>query len=162
MPAPSDVDGFFRPLDYPMYVVTAAGGGERDGCLVGFTTQCGIDPPRFLACLSTANRTYRIARSARLLAVHLLGAGQHELAALFGQQTGDETDKLAQCDWQPGPDGVPLLADCPHRFVGEILDRVDLGDHHGFLLRPTEVAAALTGPPLMFSAVQDLEPGHPA
>jgi flavin reductase (DIM6/NTAB) family NADH-FMN oxidoreductase RutF len=27
-------------LDYPMHVVTAAEGDERDGCLVGFLTQC--------------------------------------------------------------------------------------------------------------------------
>jgi flavin reductase (DIM6/NTAB) family NADH-FMN oxidoreductase RutF len=145
-----------------MYVVTVAGGGERDGCLVGFTTQCGIDPVRFLVCLSTANRTYRIARSARLLAVHLLGAGQHELAALFGEQTADETDKLGRCAWQPGPDGVPLLDACPHRLVGEILDRLDLGDHHGFLLRPVEARAGLAEPPLMFAAVRDLQAGHPA
>lgn len=162
MPSLSDVDAFVKPLDYPMYVVTAAGGGERDGCLVGFATQCGIDPPRFLICLSTVNRTYRIAAAARTLAVHVLGAGQHDLAALFGGQTGDEVDKLASCDWAPGPDGVPLLADCPHRMIGAVLDRFDLGDHHGFLLEPVETSAALAGRPLMFADVRDLEAGHPA
>ncbi|HSO96046.1 MAG TPA: oxidoreductase, partial [Acidimicrobiia bacterium] len=38
-------------LGYPMYVVTAASGGDVDGCLVGFATQCSISPPRFVACL---------------------------------------------------------------------------------------------------------------
>ena len=28
-----------------------------------------------------------------------------------------EPDKLARCDWTPGPEGVPLLDACPDRFV---------------------------------------------
>ncbi len=32
-------------MDYPMFVVTAAAAGEQSGCLVGFATQCSIDPP---------------------------------------------------------------------------------------------------------------------
>ena len=59
-------------LDYPMYVVTAAVGGERAGCLVGFGTQTSIHPPRFLGCISRKNRTLRVASEATLLGVHFL------------------------------------------------------------------------------------------
>jgi len=60
-------------LDYPMFVATTIGaGGERAGCLVGFATQASIDPQRFLVCISDKNRTYRIAREADVLAVHLV------------------------------------------------------------------------------------------
>jgi flavin reductase (DIM6/NTAB) family NADH-FMN oxidoreductase RutF len=42
-----------------MYIVTAVGkDGERAGCLIGFGTQCSVKPPRFLACVSTENRTF--------------------------------------------------------------------------------------------------------
>src|SRR4051812_38755411 len=99
-------------LDYPMFIVTVAHGGERAGCLVGFATQGSIDPPRFLACLSKANRTYRVARGADALAVHFVPAGADGLAELFGGQTGDEVDKFSRCRWHPGPGGVPLLDDC--------------------------------------------------
>jgi flavin reductase (DIM6/NTAB) family NADH-FMN oxidoreductase RutF len=162
MAAPVELDAFLQPLNYPMYVVTTAAGGERDGCLVGFTTQCGIEPVRFLICLSRANRTFRIAQRATALAVHLLDAGQRELAALFGEQTADEVDKLGRCAWTPGPDGVPLLVDCPHRMVGRVLDRVDLGDHQGFLLDPLEAGSTPDITPLMFNAVRDMSAGHPA
>src|SRR4051794_7928471 len=59
-------------LDYPMFIVTAAARGERAGCLVGFATQCSINPPRFLLCLSDKNRTYRVAQHAQILVVHLV------------------------------------------------------------------------------------------
>ena len=119
VPAARDTfDALMGELDYPMFIVTVAHGGERSGCLVGFATQCSIDPPRFLVCLSKANHTYRVARHAELLAVHFVPADAEPLAELFGGETGDRVDKFARCEWHPGPGGVPLLADCPNRFVG--------------------------------------------
>lgn len=146
-----------------MFVVTAADAhtGERAGCLVGFATQCSISPFRFLVCLSRANDTHRVASGSRMLAVHALDAGQHDLAALFGEETGDEVDKFSRCRWTPGPEGTPLLDECPRRLVGRVLETFDLGDHTGYLLAPVQ-QAGLTAPPLMFSAVHDLEAGHPA
>lgn len=163
MAAWTPVGEFIAGLDYPMFVVTAAdpATGARAGCLVGFATQCGIDPFRLLVCVSRSNHTHRIAANARTVAVHALSADQHGLAALFGGQTGDEVDKFAECDWTAGPDGVPLLTACPRRLIGAVLDRFDLGDHTGLLLAPiTEAGEA--APPLMFSMVRDIEAGHPA
>jgi flavin reductase (DIM6/NTAB) family NADH-FMN oxidoreductase RutF len=151
-----------RLLDYPMFVVTAAGGAERSGCLVGFAGQVSIDPGRFLVCLSDKNHTYRVACSAGRLAVHLLGRDQLPLARLFGEQTGDEVDKFAQCSWQPGPDGVPVLDDVVAWFSGTILQRVPFGDHVGFLLSPDAGACRGSGALLTLSDVDELDPGHDA
>ncbi len=150
-------------LDYPMYVVTTAAGGERSGCLVGFTTQTAIDPARFLVCLSVNNRTHRVAAGARTLAVHLLRADQHETAALFGTLTGDDVDKFARCAWTEGPDGVPVLADCAGWFAGPVVARHDLGDHTGLLVAPEAGWAPEERAPLLtFRHVRDLDAGHEA
>ena len=77
---PKVVHELVSELDYPMFIVTVAASGELAGCLVGFTTQCSIDPPRFLVCLSVKNRTYRVAKRADALVVHLLPQGADELA----------------------------------------------------------------------------------
>jgi flavin reductase (DIM6/NTAB) family NADH-FMN oxidoreductase RutF len=157
------VTEFVAGFDYPMFVVTAADAqtGEPAGCLVGFATQCSISPFRFLVCLSRANHTHRVAGRSGMLAVHALTAGQHELAALFGEQTGDEVDKFSRCGWTSGPQRTPLLEECPRRLVGRVLDRFDLGDHTGYLLEPVEETGQQVLP-LMFSAVHDLQAGHPA
>jgi flavin reductase (DIM6/NTAB) family NADH-FMN oxidoreductase RutF len=151
-----------REIDYAMYVVTAAADGERAGCLVGFTTQSSIHPARFLVCLSRLNHTYRVACRADVLAVHVVGADQTELAELFGGETGDEVDKLARCAWRPGPDGVPLIEAFPDWFAGRVLDRLDLGDHVGFLLEPIAGQAGRGPRPLTFHRARRIEPGHPA
>jgi flavin reductase (DIM6/NTAB) family NADH-FMN oxidoreductase RutF len=165
----ADLDAFLAGVDYPVFVVTVEHEGQSDGCLVGFATQASIDPPRMLVCLSTANRTYELAREAETLAVHLLGAGQRGLAELFGGTTGDEIDKFSRCRWEPGPRGLPLLADSQGWMVGTILARVPLGDHVGFLLAPTEIRVQRGSAPgtsgervLTYQQVNDVAPGHPA
>ncbi len=123
-------------LDTPMFIVTVAHDGERAGCLVGFAAQVSIHPGRFLACVSVKNHTYRVALHAESLAVHVVPDAQRELAELFGGTTGDEIDKFERCAWHPAPDGTPLLDAYPDRFAGRVIDRIELGDHTGFLLEP--------------------------
>ena len=95
-----------------MVIVTTAVAGERAGCLVGFSAQCSIDPPRLMVWLSEKNRTTRVAQGAGSLLVHFLARDDHDLAALFGGRTGDEVDKFSRCRWRPGPAGLPLLDHC--------------------------------------------------
>ena len=145
-----------------MFVVTVFDGHERDGCLVGFATQCSIDPPRFLVCLSVKNRTTRIARNARTLVVHALRKDQRDLAELFGGETGDDVDKFASVEWQEGPDGIPVLDGCDW-FAGRIVTRHDdVGDHEAFVVDIIEALDdAATDEQLGFQDVKDVDAGHP-
>ena len=149
-------------LDYPMFIATVAAGGERSGCLIGFATQCSIDPPRFLAGISDKNRTFRVASGADSMAIHLVPEDAGELAQLFGGETGDEVDKFARCEWREGPGGVPLLDGCPNRFVGRILERIDFGDHVGMVLEPFFAEANEESAQLGFHRAKRIEPGHEA
>jgi flavin reductase (DIM6/NTAB) family NADH-FMN oxidoreductase RutF len=149
-------------LDYPMFIVTARADDELAGCLVGFATQCSIDPLRFVACLSDKNHTFRVAQRADVLAVHVVPEGADALAELFGSQTGDEVDKFAQAAWRPGPGGVPLLDDCGSWFAGRVLDRIDVGDHWAFVLDPIRGDDDATQGAFTFQEARWMEPGHEA
>ncbi|CAN5377121.1 flavin reductase family protein [soil metagenome] len=150
-------------LDYPMFVVTTRNEESKAGCLVGFTSQTSINPPRFLVGLSKRNYTYRAAQSASHLAVHLLSRPALEVVRLFGGRTGDDIDKFEHCAWHEGPEGLPILDDAVAWFVGSIAGRFDLGDHVGHLLEPVageapdELCELVT-----FADVRDLDPGHDA
>ena len=158
------LDPFVGGMNTPMFVVTTVHpeSGERAGCLVGFASQCSIEPDRFAVWLSQRNHTYRVAMEANVLAVHGLAEGDRGLAELFGSRTGDRVDKFAECAWRPGPGGVPILNGVVRWFAGEILDRTPWGNHTGFHLAPIEVTGEPDPPPLMFHAVMDLQPGHDA
>jgi flavin reductase (DIM6/NTAB) family NADH-FMN oxidoreductase RutF len=155
---------FAAAVDSPMVIVTAAHDGEAGGCLVGFSTQCSIDPTRFLVCLSKRNQTFRVAREARVLVVHTLhDTGEDRvLAHLFGEETGFETEKLARCAWDAGPDDTPVLRGLDH-FVGGVVDRVDLGDHIGFVLDVRDVRSERGDETLLgYQMVKHLDAGNPA
>ena len=156
-------DALMGVLDYPMFIVTTRVGETRAGCLIGFAGQVSIHPARFLACLSNKNRTYRVAaRGAEHLAVHLVPDRAIELAELFGGTTGDDVDKFARVRWHEGPHGQPLLDECPSWFVGRVFDRVNLGDHVGFVLEPVAAAHDSSGAGMEFQRVRGIEAGHEA
>ena len=160
----SDLDAFDAvadQLDYPMFVVSAAADGEVDACLVGFTTQCSIEPSRFAVFLSKANRTYEIARTARTLIVHRVRAEQLDVAEHFGGSSEhDDAGKLAEWKWSAGPDGAPVIADCDW-FAGRIEAQFDVGDHVAFVLAPFGGHCG-RGRQLGFQAARDIEAGRPA
>jgi len=154
--------GLVGDLDYPMFIVTTAVDGERSGCLIGFATQTSIDPPRFLVCLSNKNRTFRVARGADALGVHLVPAEATELAELFGGETGDEVDKFGRVGWREGPEGVPILDDCDNWFVGRVLERLEAGDHFAFLLEPVAAEQGTPASMFTFHRAKRIPPGHEA
>ncbi|MDL5205588.1 flavin reductase family protein [Streptomyces sp. ALI-76-A] len=159
-----DIDAFIGRLNPDMCVVTVAADGERSGCLVGFSSQCSVHPPRFVVWLSKMNHTYRAARSARHLAVHLLTREQRDLAELFGSRTGDDTDKFADVGWREGPEGAAVLTDAAAWVVGSIVLRVDGGDHVGYVLDPVAAGGreGTDGVPLLrLDDADGIPAGHP-
>jgi flavin reductase (DIM6/NTAB) family NADH-FMN oxidoreductase RutF len=154
-------DALADALDYTMLIVTTEADGERAGCLVGFATQCSIEPRRFLVCLSNLNRTFEIAQRRDAIAVHFPPAGAAPLAELFGGKTGDEVDKFARCAWHEGPEGMPILDDCGQWFVGRVRERVPLGDHVGFVLDPLVVRFEPCEGQFSFHRAKRIVPGHP-
>ncbi|MBF6147094.1 flavin reductase family protein [Nocardia nova] len=163
MDAIANFDALVAAADAPIYVVTVATESERAGCVVGFASQVGIEPRRFLVCLSELNYTYRVAAGATHVAVHLVDSGSRALAQLFGAETGDDVDKFTWCRWHHGPDGVVVLDEAAAWFSGRILERHDFGDHVGLLLEPLggpTPPVGITG--LRYSDLAGLTPGHPA
>ena len=148
-------------FDNQMLIVTVASGGETSGCLVGFATQCSIDPPRLLVCLSKRNHTYRVAINAETLVVHVLRLADLPVARHFGELTGDEVDKFAEVEWTPGPDGAPVLRGLDW-LAGRVIEHHDLGDHVGFALEALGPGSTerVKEPRLGLSNTLGMEPGH--
>lgn len=156
-------DDLVSGADGAMIVVTAAAGGERAGCLVGFHTQSSIEPPRYAVWLSKANHTYRVAMQATHLAVHVLTTDDRALAVRFGARTGDDTDKFAGVRVETGSGGAPVLVACRHLLVGRrVALHDDGGDHVCVVLEPVEARSDGNFTPLRLAEVADLSPGHEA
>jgi flavin reductase (DIM6/NTAB) family NADH-FMN oxidoreductase RutF len=165
MSAASVVASVADRLDTPMVIVTARDGARRAGCLVGFATQCSIDPARWLVCISEKNATFAVAMAAEALAIHFLGDDDrgHRAAELFGEQTDDEIDKFSLWPWRDGSGGVVLLDGLPAWVAGPVVSRHRAGDHTAMVVNVTdgEIDDAWQTP-LGYLSVRDLHPGHEA
>jgi flavin reductase (DIM6/NTAB) family NADH-FMN oxidoreductase RutF len=157
-----DLAPYFARVDYAYYVVTVqADDGAPSGCLAGFVTQCSIDPPNFLVCISKVNHTYAVAQRSTAMGLHLLGADQVELARRFGEETGDLVDKFAGLDWETGPHGAPLLAESAVSVEGLVLGHVSVGDHDAFMLSGSRSVDGGHSGLLTYRTSPPINPGHP-
>jgi flavin reductase (DIM6/NTAB) family NADH-FMN oxidoreductase RutF len=124
-------DHFVGALDTSVILVTTRSAiGEQGGCLVGFATQCSINPRRYAVWLSKANHTYRVALRAKHFAVHFLTSADLPIAERFGTLSGEDTDKFAGLDVDVAEHGVPLLGACPNRISLERIAMLDDGSDH--------------------------------
>jgi flavin reductase (DIM6/NTAB) family NADH-FMN oxidoreductase RutF len=112
-------------------------------------------------CISHSNHTFALAARSDKLAVHVLDRSGYGLASLFGEQTGDNTDKFAACSWRHHQ-GLPVLTDAHAWFIGRVLRRIEFGDHTGHLLEPIEAEADGRLDQLGFQQIKSMNPGHPA
>lgn len=162
----SNLDGFDDIMtwsDPAMIIVTTTDGREQAGCLVGFHAQSGMAPSGLSIWLSKANHTFRVAVFAQVLAVHFPTVDNVDIATTFGTLTGDQDDKFARCDWQPGADGVPLLDRCRNRVIGRKAALLDTtSDHVCVVLDPVESQFPDRRPPLRLNHVVHLRAGHDA
>jgi len=161
--SPDDLSAFFDRVDFPYYVVTVqAADAEMSGCLAGFVTQCSIDPPNFLVCVSKSNHTFPVAERSSGMGLHFLGDDQVGLARIFGEETGDLVDKFALVDWRLGSTGAPLLVDSAVSMEGQILGHFSVGDHEAFLLRAQRAVTGGHAGLLTYRSAPRMHPGHPA
>jgi flavin reductase (DIM6/NTAB) family NADH-FMN oxidoreductase RutF len=159
---PEDLDAFFDVVDYPYYAVTVRSpDGDMSGCLAGFVTQCSIDPPNFLVCISKVNHTLAVAERSPSMGLHLLGADEVALARVFGEETGDVVDKFAAVDWRLGATGAPLLVDSAVSLEGHVLGHFSVGDHEAFLIRGVRAVGGGHDGLLTHRNTPPLQPGHP-
>jgi flavin reductase (DIM6/NTAB) family NADH-FMN oxidoreductase RutF len=113
-------------------------------------------------CISKVNHTLAIAERSTSMALHLLGRDQVDVARLFGEETGDQVDKFAACDWRLGSTGAPMLVDSAVSLEGHILGHFSAGDHEAFLMRGVRAVGGVSDGLLTYRDAPPLHPGHPA
>lgn len=141
--------GLLRQHATTVTVVTAP--GHAGGPPVGFTatsfTSVSLRPQLVSFCLDRDSTSWPAVARTRHVAIHLLAAGQDELARLFATRG---VDCFADTTlWRQGPYGTPLLHGTLATMVCEVVERVPAGDHAIVLGRPVS-AEHRPGEPLLY------------
>ena len=145
----------------PVYIVTAFADGRRAGAwsasrrrLASTGVVHGLHRAR--------TRTFAVAMAAPRLCVHAVTERERGWRSSSAARRGTRSTSSPAAGWTPAGDGTPILSDCPTWFLGRVADRVDLGDHVGYVLEPERWQG---GGPIAQLSERDLagvEPGHPA
>lgn len=115
-------------------VVVTAPGTPPAGFTATSFTSVSLDPPLVSFCLAHHASSWPAVASAGTVAVHVLGQDQEKVARIFATSGIDRFATYG--DWQPGPDGVPLLNGVLARMVCRVVQRVEAGDHSIVLATP--------------------------
>jgi 3-hydroxy-9,10-secoandrosta-1,3,5(10)-triene-9,17-dione monooxygenase reductase component len=129
--------------------VTAAPDGEPTGLLVNSLTSVSLEPPLIAFCPSRSSLTWERMRRTGRFAVNVL-ARHHERFAKRASPPG--ADRFAGLDWQPGPDGTPLVRDALATLECEIAAQHSAGDHWIVVGQVSRLRTAPTKEPLLFYA----------
>jgi 3-hydroxy-9,10-secoandrosta-1,3,5(10)-triene-9,17-dione monooxygenase reductase component len=129
--------------------VTAAPDGEAAGLIVNSLASVSLDPPLVSFCPARSSLTWQRMRRARHFGVNVLGR-QHEPFAVRATPPG--ADRFAGLDWQPGPDGAPLLTEALASLECEIVAEHPAGDHWIVVGRVDHLRTCATKDPLVFYA----------
>lgn len=123
---------YYRKLAAGVAVVTACGPSGWSGSTVSTVTSVSLEPPVLLCCLARGSRTLEAVRHARRFAVHLLAAGQADLAERFSRPPGDRTRfaglgrEVLLVGGSPVISGVLAVAWCDLSSAAEVGDHVVL------------------------------------
>jgi flavin reductase (DIM6/NTAB) family NADH-FMN oxidoreductase RutF len=127
-------------------VVTAAGGDRPVGFTATSFTSVSLHPPLVSFCVGHRSSSWPVLQATEHVAVHLLDAGQADLARTFATSG---IDRFAAAAWRPGPFGVPLLQRTLAWLVCRVTGRVAAGDHAIVLAEPVTAGCA-EGSPLLY------------
>jgi flavin reductase (DIM6/NTAB) family NADH-FMN oxidoreductase RutF len=130
---PAVLRGLLRRQASTVTVVTAPGPPPAGFTATSFTS-VSLHPPVVSFGLGRGTSSWPAVNRAGHVAVHLLAAGQREVAARFATSGIDRFGGPTR--WHLGPHGVPLLDGTLAWLLCRVVDRVEVGDHTVVLATP--------------------------
>ena len=120
----------FEKINYGLFLVSAAGEGKYQGCLVNSLHQITSSmPPKFSITLNKSNETWKAIEKIGVFSATVLSKdAPKELVDLFGYKSGRVTDKFAGRQVEVDGNGSPWLREgALARFSFKVVDQLDLG-----------------------------------
>lgn len=152
IPLPFDSTTFRRTLGMFATGITVITTRNREGKLFGLTVNSfnsvSLTPPLVVWSLNTSSGAREAFETSNHHAINVLAENQQAVSNLFA---GRHEDRFGQVSWEPGLDGVPLLAGCC--AVLEVRNRRhwEEGDHIMFIGEVVRCERSEAAPLLYFN-----------
>ncbi len=148
---------FTELVDPPLWLVTAAHGGDRGGLIATFVANASVvpDEPRVAIGIAKHHFTWGLIDRAGAFGLHLVDLARADWVRRFGLRSGREADKFCGLAPEAGATSAPLLADAVLWAECVVEAALDTGDRSLFLGRVTRCGRGRPGRPLTMSAMSN-------
>jgi flavin reductase (DIM6/NTAB) family NADH-FMN oxidoreductase RutF len=124
--------------------------GERCGMTATAVCSLALSPPRVLACVNHAGRTYELLSKSRIMSVNLLAENHEGMARRFAaKRAGEVEDRFANSEWRTLTTGAPLFTDALASLDCRITDIMPLDTHAIFVGVVEDIHFGPRGRPLV-------------
>ncbi len=122
-------------LSYGLFVLTAKDGDKDNGCIINTASQVTTSPNRMIITVNKDNYTHDMIIKTREFNVSILDeSATFDTFKQFGFQSGRDTDKFVQINFERAENGIAYLTnECNGYISGKVVETVDLGTHTLFL-----------------------------
>lgn len=147
-----DQNALFK-LSYGLFVLTAKEGEKDNGCIINTVTQLTDTPKRMTIAVNKANYTHDMIMRTGVFNVSVLtedvpfSVFQH-----FGFQSGKDTDKFADIEFERSSNGLAYLPAYSNACIsGKVIDAYDYGTHTLFVAEITEADVISEAPSVTYT-----------
>ena len=141
----------FNRINYGLFLVSAAGEGQPQGCVVNSLHQVTSSVPyQFSLTVNKSNETYKAIQAGGTFAATVLAKdAPKDLVDLFGYKSGRVVNKFDGFDVEQDGNGNPYIRDhALARFACKVVNQLDLGNYVLYIAQVTEAEVLGDGPAL--------------
>lgn len=118
-----------RLMSNGMYVMTSSNGDQHGAATLTWISQASFKPPLVMAAVRPTSNVFKCLVQSRVAAIHILDAGQQEMAQRFFSPTRVDDDTINGEPFTPGANGSPILTNTRAHVECEVCHIFDRGDH---------------------------------
>lgn len=140
-----------RQLSYGLYIVSTLDGESPTGCTANSVMQITSAPATLAVSINHDNYTNQCIKASKSFAVSILSESSDPgLIGTFGFQTGRETKKFEQVDYQVKQD-LPVVTDSCGYMVCKLIDQIETSSHTIFIGEILDGDVFSENPPMTYS-----------
>lgn len=133
-----DINAMYK-IGYGLYVLSAASGGQDNGCIVNTLSQVTVAPNRVALTVNKLNLTHdMIAETGLFNASVLSESAPFSVYERFGYHSGRDTQKFSGDEPRSENGLLYIEKDTTALICGRVADSMDLGTHTLFIADVTD------------------------
>ena len=118
-----------RLMSNGMYVMTSSNGDQHGAATLTWLSQASFKPPLVMAAIRQTSNVFKCLAESRVAAIHILDAGQQEMAQRFFSPTRVVDGTINGEPFSPGVTRAPILQNARAHVECEVRHIFSRGDH---------------------------------